>query len=109
MNVSLSANWNRMTTANPPVVKPVMKNEKAARDFEAMLLTPLLDSLQKTFAGTSADANTRGRAIIASWAPRRWPSRSRPGVELASRSSSCAICSHQRYRVGVERGFDFGR
>jgi Rod binding domain-containing protein len=60
MNVSLSANWNRMTTANPPVVKPVMKNEKAARDFEAMLLTPLLDSLQKTFAGTSADANTPG-------------------------------------------------
>jgi Rod binding domain-containing protein len=60
MNVSLSANWNRMTTANPPAVKPVMKNEKAARDFEAMLLTPLLDSLQKTFAGTSADTNTPG-------------------------------------------------
>ena len=60
MNVSLSASRNHMTTANPPVAKAVLKNEKAARDFEAMLLTPLLDSLQKTFAGNSEDANTPG-------------------------------------------------
>jgi Rod binding domain-containing protein len=32
-----------------------LKNQKAARDFEAMLLTPVLDSLQETFAGDSAD------------------------------------------------------
>jgi Rod binding domain-containing protein len=65
MNVSLSASLSRMTTPNPPAAKPVAKNEvakneKAARDFEAMLLTPLLDSLQKTFAGNSEDANTPG-------------------------------------------------
>lgn len=65
MNVSLFASLNRMTAAHPPVVKPVAKNavaknEKAARDFEAMLLTPVLDSLQKTFAGNSEDAKTPG-------------------------------------------------
>lgn len=31
--------------------KALLKNEKAARDFEALLLTPVLDSLQQTFAG----------------------------------------------------------
>lgn len=30
----------------------MLKNGKAARDFEALLLTPVLDSLQKTFAGS---------------------------------------------------------
>jgi Rod binding domain-containing protein len=57
MNVAFSANWSRMTAANPPVVKnDVTKNKKAARDFEAMLLTPVLDSLQKTFSGDPEDA-----------------------------------------------------
>ena len=65
MNFPLSASGSRMTTANSPVVKPVAKNavaknEKAARDFESLLLTPLLDALQKTFAGTSEDANSPG-------------------------------------------------
>jgi Rod binding domain-containing protein len=46
--------------ANPPAAKAVLKNEKAARDFEALLLTPVLDSLQKTFAGDSKDAKTPG-------------------------------------------------
>jgi Rod binding domain-containing protein len=31
------------------------KNEKAARDFEALLLTPVLESLQKTFSGSESD------------------------------------------------------
>jgi Rod binding domain-containing protein len=60
MSVSLSASRNPIATANPPSAKTLAKNEEAARDFEAMLLTPLLDSLQKTFAGTSEDANTPG-------------------------------------------------
>jgi Rod binding domain-containing protein len=64
MNVSLAANWNRMTAANSPIEKPlakndVAKNEKAARDFEAMLLTPVLDALQKTFSGAQ-DSSTPG-------------------------------------------------
>jgi len=64
MNVSLLPNSTspnlrsspNMTTANPAALKAVLKNEKAARDFEAMLLTPVLDSLQKTFAGNSEAA-----------------------------------------------------
>jgi len=57
MNISLSANWSRMTAINPLFVKnEVTKNQKAARDFEAMLLTPVLDSLQTTFAGDPEDA-----------------------------------------------------
>ncbi|MFI5102188.1 MAG: hypothetical protein ACHP9V_02330 [Terriglobales bacterium] len=60
MNVSLSASLNRMATANPPDPKAVAKSEKAARDFEAMLLTPVLDSLQKTFAGDSEGSKTPG-------------------------------------------------
>lgn len=70
MNVSLFTNYTsrnlrnwtplNMTAANPATLKTVLKNEKAARDFEAMLLTPVLDSLQKTFAGNSEDANIPG-------------------------------------------------
>lgn len=56
MNVSLSANWNRIGALSAPATKPMAtgnpaKNEKAARDFEAMLLAPVLDALQKTFSG----------------------------------------------------------
>ncbi len=40
--------------------KAALKNEKAAHDFEAMLLTPVLDALQKTFAGDSEDSKTPG-------------------------------------------------
>jgi Rod binding domain-containing protein len=65
MNLALASTSILPPAANPPAAKPVLtrdaaKNEKAARDFEAMLLTPLLDSLQKTFAGTSEDATTPG-------------------------------------------------
>jgi Rod binding domain-containing protein len=65
MNVSLSASRNHMTTADPAAAKAltkkeVLKNEKAARDFEALLLTPVFDSLQKTFAGDSEDSKTPG-------------------------------------------------
>jgi Rod binding domain-containing protein len=65
MNVSLSAslhpNPSSMTATHPPSPKAalennlseadVRENKKAACDFEAMLLTPVLDALQKTFAG----------------------------------------------------------
>src|ERR1700681_2619748 len=68
MNVSLFTsstspslrNPPNMTAANPTALKAVLKNEKAARDFEVVLLTPVLDSLQKTFAGNSEDANIPG-------------------------------------------------
>jgi len=68
MNVSLFTNFTsqnlrnpqNMATVNPAALKAVLKNEKAARDFEAMLLTPVLDSLQKTFAGNSDGANIPG-------------------------------------------------
>ena len=39
--------------ASPPAAK--IKAENAAREFEAVLLTSLLDSLQKSFANTSGD------------------------------------------------------
>ena len=68
MNVSLLTsstsrnlrNPQNMTAADPAALKAVLKNEKAVRDFEAMLLTPVLDSLQKTFAGHSEDDNIPG-------------------------------------------------
>lgn len=65
MNITLASASIPPLAANPPAAKPFLtrdavKNEKAARDFEAMLLAPLLDSLQKTFAGTSGDAKTPG-------------------------------------------------
>jgi len=60
MNVSLSDNSDPLITGNVPSAKAVLKNEKAARDFEAMLLTPVLDALQKTFAGDSEDSKIPG-------------------------------------------------
>jgi Rod binding domain-containing protein len=59
MNITL-ASTTIPAAANPPSAKAVLKNEKAALDFEAMLLTPVLDSLQKTFAGDSEDSKTPG-------------------------------------------------
>ncbi|MGA3092984.1 MAG: hypothetical protein ABSD75_30690 [Terriglobales bacterium] len=55
MNVSLSTNSSPLATSGVPDAKAVAKNQKAARDFEAMLLTPVFDALQKTFAGDSED------------------------------------------------------
>jgi Rod binding domain-containing protein len=65
MNITLASTSIPPTTANPAAAKAlsrndILKNEKAARDFEALLLTPVLDSLQKTFAGDSEDAKTTG-------------------------------------------------
>jgi Rod binding domain-containing protein len=60
MNITLGPVSTPLPAAKPPDAKAVLKNEKAARDFEAMLLTPVLDSLQKTFAGDSEDAKTPG-------------------------------------------------
>jgi Rod binding domain-containing protein len=51
MNISFAASLPHMTTANPPLGK----GEKAARDFEAILLSSLMDSLQKTFSGAADD------------------------------------------------------
>jgi peptidoglycan hydrolase FlgJ len=70
VTISLSASLNRLTATDPAAAKlnsstatstnDAAKNEKAARDFEAMLLTPVLDSLQKTFSGDSEDSKTPG-------------------------------------------------
>jgi Rod binding domain-containing protein len=60
MNITLASSSLPLPAANPAAAKAALKNEKAARDFEAMLLTPVLDSLQKTFAGNSDDAKTPG-------------------------------------------------
>lgn len=60
MNLTLASTFILPPSANLPDAKAVTKNERAARDFEALLLTPLLDSLQKTFAGPSEDAQTPG-------------------------------------------------
>ena len=54
MNITLD------TSSIPLPAASALKNEKAARDFEAMLLTPVLDSLQKTFADDSEDAKMPG-------------------------------------------------
>jgi Rod binding domain-containing protein len=60
MNVSFFTSRDHITTADPAALKAGLKNQKTARDFEAMLLTPLLDSLQKTFAGHSEGAGIPG-------------------------------------------------
>jgi len=50
-------NPNPGMPADAAVAKAHLKNVKAARDFEAILLEPVLDSLQKTFAGNKDDAS----------------------------------------------------
>jgi Rod binding domain-containing protein len=60
MNITLAATPIPPPAANPASLKATLKNEKAALDFEAMLLTPVLDSLQKTFAGDSEDSKMPG-------------------------------------------------
>jgi Rod binding domain-containing protein len=79
MNITLAPNSIPVPAANPAGAQAVLKNnsaknnsanndpatnaaknQKAARDFEAMLLTPVLDALQKTFAGDSEDSKTPG-------------------------------------------------
>jgi len=46
MDGTLAAGLARISTATPPVGR----TEKAAREFEGVLLTSLFDSLQKSFA-----------------------------------------------------------
>jgi Rod binding domain-containing protein len=52
MNLSILSDITRLPTAQPA---GKVKAEKAAQDFEAVLLGSLLESLQKSFAGTSED------------------------------------------------------
>ena len=59
MKITLDTNSVSPPAAAVPA-RANLKNEKAARDFEAMLLTPVLDSLQKTFAGDSGNSKTPG-------------------------------------------------
>jgi Rod binding domain-containing protein len=65
MNITRASTSTPLPTASLPDAKAlsrndVRKNEKAARDFEALLLTPVLDALQKTFAGDSEDSKSPG-------------------------------------------------
>src|SRR5271157_2919129 len=59
MNITLPATAIPLPSASLPSAKAIGKSEKAARDFEAVLLTPVLDSLEKTFSG-SEDSKTPG-------------------------------------------------
>ena len=57
MNASLSGALRPLTTSPPPGGR----TEKAAREFEAVLLASLFDSLQKSFCfDPQDDANTPG-------------------------------------------------
>ena len=56
MNLSISSAIANISATSPPE-KTTMKAEKAAQDFEAVLLTSLLESLQKSFADTTGDAS----------------------------------------------------
>ena len=59
MNITSASTSIPLPAASLPSAKAVTKNAKAARDFEALLLTPVLDALQKTFGGDE-DAKTPG-------------------------------------------------
>jgi Rod binding domain-containing protein len=59
MNIKSASSSIPLSSAILPTAKAVTKNVKAARDFEALLLTPVLDALQKTFGGDE-DAKTTG-------------------------------------------------
>jgi Rod binding domain-containing protein len=52
ISVSLAASLPGIATSAPPLGK----GAKAARDFEAILLASLMDSLQKTFSGVAQDS-----------------------------------------------------
>jgi len=60
INVSLTSGWSRISTVKTPAAKAVTKDEKAARDFEALPLTPVLVSLQKTFSGPESATTSVG-------------------------------------------------
>ena len=54
MNVDLSSELGRIATSAP--ARQTGKAEKAARDFESVLLTSIFDALQKTFAWDHEDS-----------------------------------------------------
>jgi len=56
VDISMAAPVAQLPTSHPPVGKA----EKAARDFEGILLGSLLDSLQNTFSGTSDEDGAAG-------------------------------------------------
>jgi Rod binding domain-containing protein len=56
MEISISAPMAQLPVRH----HPVSKAEKAARDFEGILLGSLLDSLQKTFSGTTDEDGPPG-------------------------------------------------
>ncbi|MGA7685065.1 MAG: hypothetical protein WCC32_13395 [Terriglobales bacterium] len=53
MNVALSNAFDPLTTVT--AAPPANRTEKAARDFESVLLTSVFDSLQKSFSFDAAD------------------------------------------------------
>jgi len=57
MNFSIASDSARIPTAATPAST---KAQKAAQDFESVLLASLLESLQKTFAGSSEDSLVGG-------------------------------------------------
>ncbi|MGB8013640.1 MAG: hypothetical protein WCF68_18660 [Terriglobales bacterium] len=64
MNIPLASTLKPPLATSPVAAKAVLKtdtakNQKAARDFEAMLIAPVLDALQKTFAGDSEDKDKK--------------------------------------------------
>jgi len=54
MNIDLSSALGGITATTPPASQPG-KAEKAARDFESVLLTSVFDSLERTFAWDAED------------------------------------------------------
>lgn len=58
MNVELAPALSRISTNTPPI----SKGEKAARDFESLLLSSLFDSLEKTFAWDHEDGTAGASA-----------------------------------------------
>jgi Rod binding domain-containing protein len=60
MNLTLTPSYIPGGVRDLPSAQAVAKNAKAARDFEALLLTPVLEALQKTFAGGSGDSAMPG-------------------------------------------------
>ena len=66
MSLSIGADWTRAAVQNPaPSAAPVStpsqpsaKAQKAARDFEVVMLSTLLEPLQKSFGGGLDDGTT---------------------------------------------------
>ena len=81
-----------------PVVNSAGKSkaEKAAQDFEAVLLGSLLENLHKTFAGTSEEGPA-GSSSYAGWARKRWRQRCPLMAASESRASFCSSGGNRKY------------